>query len=98
MPLNRIMAEAGFDRIDLLKVDVEGAEVELFKGNLEWLRAVSCIAIEFHQGSRQTSGFDEIMSRYGFRIFDTGSHTVVAVATQNDHSVRQNKSPVTSLV
>ena len=80
MPIRQIMSAAGFDRIDLLKVDVEGAEVELFKGNLDWLRVVKCIAIEFHAASRQVIGFDEIMARYGFRIFDTGSHTVVAVS------------------
>jgi FkbM family methyltransferase len=81
MPLPQIMAQAGFERIDLLKVDVEGAEVELFKGDLEWLRSVECIAIEFHEGSREAIGFDDIMAHYGFRIVDTNPHTVVAVAT-----------------
>src|SRR6267142_5355934 len=71
MPLKQIMAEAGLERIDLLKVDVEGAEVELFKGDLEWLRSVKCIAIEFHEGSKEAIGFDEIMAHYGFRIVDT---------------------------
>jgi len=80
MPLKQIMAEAGFERIDLLKVDVEGAEVELFKGDLEWLRSLKCIAIEFHEGSREVIGFDQIMAHYGFRIVDSNPHTVVAVS------------------
>src|SRR6266404_7620243 len=61
-----IIAESEFETIDILKVDIEGAEVELFKGDLDWLRSVGAIAIEFHHDSRQVC-FDEIMDAYQFR-------------------------------
>jgi FkbM family methyltransferase len=77
--IHQILDRSGFDRVDLLKVDIEGAEVQLFQGDLSWLRRVRVIAIEFHGGSRKTSGFDEIVSRYGFRVCDRSAHTVVAV-------------------
>lgn len=74
-----IIAESEFETIDILKVDIEGAEVELFKGDLNWLRSVGAIAIEFHHDSRQVCRFDEIMDAYQFRIYDQDPHTVLAV-------------------
>jgi hypothetical protein len=59
-------------------VDIEGAEVELFKGNLDWLLKVRAIAIEFHRDSRNVSAFDRIMADYGFSILVDGAHTVLA--------------------
>jgi FkbM family methyltransferase len=40
---------ARFNRVDLLKIDIEGSEVELFRNNAErWLPMVDNIAIELH--------------------------------------------------
>jgi FkbM family methyltransferase len=78
LPMNKIIAHSGFERIDLLKVDIEGAEVELFKGNVDWLQRVRTIAIEFHETSRADSQFDDLMKQHGFRVIDSGSHTVLA--------------------
>lgn len=74
-----IIAESGFDNIDILKVDIEGAEVELFKGDVSWLTRVKSVAIEFHDNSRAVSQFDRLMAEYGFRVIDQGSHTVLAL-------------------
>jgi len=68
----------GDKEIDLLKVDIEGAETQIFKGDLSWLKQVKCIAIEFHENSRAESDFDRIMDSNGFRIVE-GTHTVIAV-------------------
>jgi FkbM family methyltransferase len=78
-PMSKIIAHSGFERVDLLKVDIEGAEVELFKGNVDWLQQVRTIAIEFHDNSREESGFDDLMKKYNFRVVDSGSHTVLAL-------------------
>jgi FkbM family methyltransferase len=77
--MSRIIAHSGFERVDLLKVDIEGAEVELFKGNVDWLQQVRTIAIEFHDNSREECRFDDLMKEYGFRVSDSGSHTVLAI-------------------
>ena len=74
-----LMAEFKFDAVDLLKVDVEGSEVELFRGDSGWLERVGAIAIEFHEDSRAVSRFDDVVRRFGFHIQDEGGHTVVAV-------------------
>jgi FkbM family methyltransferase len=78
IPISKIIAMCEQARVDLLKVDIEGAETQLFKGDLNWLRQVKCIAIEFHNDSRESSRFDEIMLEYGFEVFE-GKHTVIAV-------------------
>jgi FkbM family methyltransferase len=74
-----LIKQSGFPVVDLLKVDIEGAEVSLFRGELSWLTQVRAIAIEFHRDSREQSGFDAIMTRSGFHINDSSSHTVVAL-------------------
>lgn len=74
-----LMKEAGFEHVDLVKVDIEGSEVELFRGESSWLANVGALAIEFHGSSRTDCGFDGKMRQYGFSVYDQDRHTVVAV-------------------
>jgi FkbM family methyltransferase len=83
--MKTIFADAGFDRVDFLKIDIEGAERNIFRDGAPWLDRVGAVAIEFHQESRKETKFDEIMTRAGFRILPNvgesrvAQHTVVAV-------------------
>ena len=77
LSMQTIFERSGFDRIDLLKVDIEGAEVQLLQGAGDWLTKVNAIAIEFHGNSRAESGFDQLTQ--GFRIADESPHTVLAI-------------------
>jgi len=45
-----ILANAGADVIDILKLDVEGAEKVLFEHGQEWLRRVRLMIMELHDG------------------------------------------------
>lgn len=81
LTIARIMERAGFHEVDIVKVDIEGAETELFKGDLNWLNYTRAIAIEFHGNSRQASNFDEIMRQYKFTIQAEDGHTVLALQT-----------------
>jgi len=78
LTMAQILRRSGFEVVDLLKVDIEGAEVRLFSGDLAWLDRVRSLAVEFHQNSRQASRFDAIMRQKGFRVVDEGGHTVFA--------------------
>src|ERR1022692_1367843 len=49
--MDTVMRETGIDSIDLLKVDIEGAEVEVFE-SCPWIRNVRVIAIELHDRVR----------------------------------------------
>lgn len=49
MDLESFAAHAGLDRIDLLKVDIEGAEIGMFRScSGDFLRSIPQITVEFH--------------------------------------------------
>lgn len=73
-----LLERAGFPHIDLLKVDIEGAEVALLEGDTSWLEKVNLLAIEFHGDSRQESGFDALMAAKGFDTSNPTPHTTIA--------------------
>lgn len=51
--INDIMDRFNLSKIDLLKIDIEGSEKELFSGNYQsWLHKVDCIVIEVHDWFR----------------------------------------------
>ena len=50
MSIPTLRNKAGWERIGLLKVDIEGYEKQLFAGNCDWLRWVDAICIECHEG------------------------------------------------
>lgn len=69
-----ILERYALQRIDLLKIDIEGAELELFSaGDLTWLDRVDCIAIELHDHFRPGCGnaFFNAMTKgtWTYRIF-----------------------------
>jgi FkbM family methyltransferase len=49
--MDTVMRETGIRSIDLLKVDIEGAEIEVFE-SCPWIRNVRLIAIELHDRVR----------------------------------------------
>ena len=49
--MDTLMGETGIHSIDLLKVDIEGAEIELFE-SCPWIKNVQVIAIELHDRVR----------------------------------------------
>ena len=51
--------------IDLLKIDIEGAETQLFRSSPRWLDDVRNIAIELH-GVAASSAFERSLSEYQF--------------------------------
>lgn len=46
-----VMREAGIETIDFLKLDIEGAEIEVFE-SCPWIKDVGVIAIELHERVR----------------------------------------------
>lgn len=47
--LNDFIKENCINQIDLLKIDIEGSELPLFKSNLEWLAKTDVIILEIHE-------------------------------------------------
>ena len=60
-----LLAELGWPRIDLLKVDIEGYEGVLLSEQCEWLKHVEAICIECHEGYGEDD-LRALASRFGF--------------------------------
>jgi FkbM family methyltransferase len=67
--IGSLFKESGFDRIALLKIDIEGSEVEVFTSSeySEWLPSVDHLVIELH-GSDCKSAFLQAIAPEGFAV------------------------------
>lgn len=52
LTLRELMMDLGIQKIDLLKVDIEGSEKEVFENSANWIGDVGIIAIEMHERIR----------------------------------------------
>jgi FkbM family methyltransferase len=50
MTIPEIMEQVGWQHIDLLKIDIEGGEVAVFRDSKAWANKVDCITGELHNG------------------------------------------------
>lgn len=77
--VDTLMERAKLPRIDILKIDIEGAETDLFLRDPSWLEQVNAISIEFHGETRTKSRFDKVANSYGLMVVDDKSpNTVLA--------------------
>lgn len=69
--IDEIISNYGINQIDILKIDIEGSEKELFEINFEnWLKVTKVLIIELHDGLRQgaSKSFFRAISRYDFKM------------------------------
>jgi FkbM family methyltransferase len=69
--IDEIMSRFNFKKIDILKVDIEGSEKEMFEKNYEkWLPYVKVVVIELHDNMRPgcASAFFKALSNYNFEF------------------------------
>lgn len=77
--IDEVIKENNLEFIDLLKIDIEGAEKELFESDYEnWLPKTKCIVIELHDGikSGSSKSFFKAISRYNFSFQMKGENLV----------------------
>lgn len=70
--INTLMDQFGIDKIDLLKIDIEGAEYDLFSNEpMDWLDKIGSIMIETHDKKRPGTSklVDSILLNAGFKKF-----------------------------
>lgn len=75
--IDEILIEYNLEYLDLLKIDIEGGEKELFESNYEnWLPKTKCIIIELHDGITKGSSksFFNAISKYDFSYFNRGEN------------------------
>jgi FkbM family methyltransferase len=68
MTVDSLMQEYGIDRVDIFKIDIEGAEREVFNNAGSWINNVDSVIIELHERIKKgcnrsfycaTNGFDD---------------------------------------
>lgn len=47
--IDKIMEDYELDKIDILKIDIEGAELEVFKKSSPWINKVDALIVELHE-------------------------------------------------
>ena len=65
--LSRVIAECGIDRIDLLKVDVENAELDVLLGisDADWAK-IGAVVLEVHDLADRQAVIERLLARHGF--------------------------------
>ncbi|KAA9034601.1 FkbM family methyltransferase [Ginsengibacter hankyongi] len=82
--LNDFLLENQIDKIDLLKLDIEGAELPLFSKNLDWIHKVDVIIVEIHEriNPGSTQYINDLLTPY-FAISYTGEYVKYTRKTLN---------------
>jgi FkbM family methyltransferase len=73
--IDEVMSSNNIEEIDILKLDIEGAELELFTDNYDnWLPKTKCIIIELHDWRRKGCSkiFFNALFKYDFSIYTRG--------------------------
>jgi FkbM family methyltransferase len=66
-----VLANAGWDYVDLVKMDIEGTEEELLSLNNEWLSQVGSIILEIHPNTTPER-IASYLEPFGFHLRRTG--------------------------
>ena len=85
--LDEVVSEHGISEIDLLKIDVEGHELDVITGaqNTLTLRKIKCLQFELGGSSIDTNttlkDIYELLSQYDYRIYLIGRRKIVPLDT-----------------
>jgi len=92
--MDDIIEKYQLKKIDILKIDIEGSEKELFSGNFQsWLPKVRCIVIELHDWFKPgcASAFFKAISRFEYSMSFKGENVTI-IFEDKDRDQKGNKS------
>lgn len=77
--IDQIFSDYGLERIDILKIDIEGAEKELFSDKTDWLENVGVLVIELHDRYKPgcSDAFYAAIAKYRFKEYRCGENIIV---------------------
>lgn len=77
--MDMLINEYDFNEIDFLKIDIEGAEAQLFD-NIEYLRSwtdkIKVMSIEIHDETNARFKIENTLQNLGFRLYNSGEITI----------------------
>ncbi|MCJ1805681.1 FkbM family methyltransferase [Flavobacterium covae] len=73
-----ILEDTNFKNIDILKIDIEGSEKQIFSknGSIDFLKKTKCIAIEIHDEFDCREDIMTLLANYGFELTNYGELTI----------------------
>ncbi len=76
--ISEIINEANWKTIDILKMDIEGSEKNVFekKADTSFLKITKCIAVEIHDEFDCRTTIYEVLNQYGFTLTNVGETTI----------------------
>jgi FkbM family methyltransferase len=93
LTMDDLIKITGKNTIDILKIDIEGAEVEVCGSNCEsWLGKINVIVIELHDSLRKGCSdiFKRAVSHYDFQRVQRGEHTILFKTAKSMSHERSN--------
>lgn len=78
--VNSLIREFSLKEIDYVKMDIEGAELEVIQKNNDWLKIVKQINIEYHTGEVDAKKIMEALIAKGFNPFKGANHPSTIIA------------------
>lgn len=67
LTMHDVLEQMNWDAVDLVKVDIEGAEKELFETNTDWIRRVKHLEVETHDRFQPSSTKAVFKALEGFK-------------------------------
>ncbi len=77
--INKLIRDNNWAAIDILKIDIEGSEKEVFtskQANIDFLNKTKCIAMEIHDEFDCRESIYSVLKNYGFEFFNSGELTI----------------------
>jgi FkbM family methyltransferase len=92
----KIMETYKINFIDILKIDIEGAEKEVFQDSGDWIDKVGVIAVELHDRIKMgcQQAFDNAAKDFEYKYKDRENTFVIRAQYMNNKALLQ--TPVTS--
>jgi len=76
--INDIITECGWKNADVIKLDIEGSEKEVFDNFGSWLDAAKAVIVETHDWIKPncSNAVEKAISHYDFKTSQKGENTV----------------------
>jgi FkbM family methyltransferase len=85
-----ILARSGKQHVDLLKLDIEGSEEQLFSSNYaDWIGRVKNLMVEVHGGQRCRNVVLGATKDRGFAVFQSGHYVILEKEASQDQPERE---------
>lgn len=77
--LDEILNMSDHHFIDILKLDIEGAEKEVFSSSENWLERVGILIVELHERFKPgvNKAFHSALEKYNFKYFSKGENIIL---------------------